>query len=219
MFRQELRPAPLSAEEWNAAHDAEGRVRSPEAICARVAKAGMEAHLRPHVWPLLLRLPAARGTAQEREAAADLDAVRYAMLQEKAQRLQSVAGAEAGASFEEAARIIAVDCPRTPLSPEFSGSRRPTAEATLSRLLRAFAAEDPVLGYCQGMSDIAAVFLSVWSAPMGGDPSAIDESACYAALAGACSLHGRLPTDRASHDSLPLPPPQLSCSASVPTSQ
>ena len=50
-----------------------------------------ERPLRSRIWPLLLQLPGAAGTAAERAAAADAAAVRYACLQERAQLLLAAA--------------------------------------------------------------------------------------------------------------------------------
>jgi hypothetical protein len=152
---QRCRLQPLTPEAWAAARDADRAT-----VAALVQLGGVAPELRAVVWPLLLALP----PAAAREAT-------FAELQRRCAALE-----EAGAddAFAEACRVIAADVPRTPLA---YSEPRSDAEARLTRLLRAYAAHDRGVGYCQGLSEVCAVFVAVFG---GADA---DEPLCFAAFA------------------------------------
>jgi hypothetical protein len=158
--------SPLSPAEW-------AKVRSSARerdVVELVRRGGVSPALRAEVWPLLLGLREAAGEEAERNAAAARAAL-YARLQQRCDAHEAGA-ADADESYTEARRVIDADVPRTPLPGPLLDAT--AARACLTRLLRAHALYDPEVGYCQGMSELAAVFLAVFSA---------DEAVAFAAFA------------------------------------
>jgi hypothetical protein len=143
---------PLTPEAW-----ATARVAGRDTVAALVLLGGVVPALRADVWPLLLALPPA--------------AAREALFAELQRRC---AMPDADDEYTEACRVIAADVPRTPLR---QGEPRSVAEARLTRLLRAYAAHDRGVGYCQGLSEVCAVFVDVFCG------AAADEPLCFAAFA------------------------------------
>jgi hypothetical protein len=62
------REAPLTAAEWTAAFDPEGRIPEPEKLKARIFKGGVEPDLRREVWKFLLGYFPWNSTSSERQA-------------------------------------------------------------------------------------------------------------------------------------------------------
>lgn len=115
-------------------------------LAARVlAGGGLAPSLRQRAWPTLLRLPGGEEVAASHE--------------KLLARVASLRDDPTDTAFAEAIRIVGVDVPRTTLQ---AGATRSAAEPRLSRLLLCYAAHDGDVGYSQGMSDVAAVFISVF---------------------------------------------------------
>lgn len=152
---------PLTPEAWAALRHESDR----NTVAALVQRGGVAPSLRAEVWPLLLGL---RGETEQADTAAAEREAAYAAMQ---RRCKELAAADDATPFSEACRVISVDVPRTPL--EQQGKARRAPEAKLTRLLRAYAAHDGAVGYCQGMSELAALFMGVFG----------DEALCFAAFA------------------------------------
>ncbi|KAK9844130.1 hypothetical protein WJX81_005364 [Elliptochloris bilobata] len=169
------RRAPLDAEKWHAACDESGSVREFPALLAQIQAGGCQHSVRAEVWPVLLQLVDPGETAAAKaERHADL-ARRFARLQQCCQELQREA--------EQAHRAAPADAPHAAAPPpppqaQAVAQRQPPpacandealdagapqgAQRALASLLCAYAVHDPETGYCQGMSDLAAPFLSVF---------------------------------------------------------
>ncbi|KFM23920.1 TBC1 domain family member 15 [Auxenochlorella protothecoides] len=171
--KQQARP-PLTAKDLR--RDEEGRILNWRSALRIIQQGGISPELRGTLWPFLLGVFSPDSTEQAR--ARELARLRgvYAQL---------LRAARAAVAFGEAHRIIVMDGLRTDLrggedrgvdpgaglSPRHWDSRAardalaamPEGAAhaprtlRLIRLLSAYSVHDPETGYCQGMSDLAAV--------------------------------------------------------------
>ena len=122
-----------------------GRItRGLDLRCAIAAGHGLDAALRPRVWPLLLALGPWDADAPQHEG----------QLAEYHALLLREAAADASQ-----ARVVDVDVPRT------SSSLGAEGLESLRPLLLAHLVHAPTAGYFQGMSDIAAVFPETFPQP------------------------------------------------------
>lgn len=180
------KPKKLSHGTWYDAVDDDGRVKSLTAVREEVIAGGIPSSLRAEVWSVLLGLRDPSSTSVEFEQGKRTRRELYETYRRRCSELvellsKPVQGSVANlpsdlASFTEASRIIAADAPRTMLSYGTfardweSGILSSEDESTridwrieqrnrLIRVLESYAILDPVIGYTQGMNDLAAHFV------------------------------------------------------------
>eukprot|EP00756_Hemistasia_phaeocysticola_P026713 Hpha_TRINITY_DN16078_c3_g3::TRINITY_DN16078_c3_g3_i3::g.117709::m.117709/K20168/TBC1D15; TBC1 domain family member 15 len=152
----------VGEEEWAAAHDSEGilRVSAWERMQRRVFEHGCEDCIRAEVWGLLLGLyNAGCTTAAERE-----EGVRRAEFEGYLRQWEMVTDAQRRrwASFVANEDQVLRDVTRTDrASPLFNDEHGEGVKA-LRELLVAHLIYNHDQGYCQGMSDVAALLLAVF---------------------------------------------------------
>jgi len=173
----------LSHRTWYDAVDQDGRISSLVEVRRDAVKGGIPSSLRAEVWPALLGVRNCKKTSVEYEQGKRLRREHYDGFRQRCRELEEwllkpVKGLvdlpSDLASFTEASRIIATDAPRTVftygtfardwesgiLSSDDSRMEWQSAQRQrLTRVLEAYAILDPVIGYTQGMNEIAALFL------------------------------------------------------------
>jgi len=157
-----LRQPPLSADEWAAMLGADGSLLPScvPALRARVFRAGVVPGVRPAVWKLLLGSAVAHeGTAAAR-VRRDAQAAEYARLRAQWQAITPDQAARFDEWRDRCARINK-DVRRTDRRLAFFAEERGANVRALRRVLLSYAMHNFNLGYCQGMSDLAAPLLMV----------------------------------------------------------
>jgi len=174
----------LSHQTWYDAADKDGRISSLDAVRRASLEGGIPQSLRQDVWPVLLGVRSCAGTSVEYEQGKRARRERYREFQRRCAELVALLSKPAKgpvnlptdlASYTEASRVIANDAPRTtltygPFARDWESGILSTGESDamdwqsaqrqrLIRVLEAYVILDPVIGYTQGMNDLAAIFL------------------------------------------------------------
>ena len=174
----------LSHETWYEASDKDGRISSLDSVRRGALEGGIPQSLRQDVWPVLLGVRSCSSTSVEYEQGKRARRGRYREFHRRCAELEDLLSKPAKgpvnlptdlASFTEASRVIANDVPRTtltygPFARDWESGILSSAEnepmdwqsaqrQRLIRVLEAYVILDPVIGYTQGMNDLAAVFL------------------------------------------------------------
>jgi len=159
--RQRIRPPPLGLEEWSAFLDAEGRLLNEAGFRQRVFQSGLSPALRKEAWKFLLQLYPSSSTASERAGLASARSREYEVLK----RQWSTISPKQAASFSkwrERLSRVEKDVHRTDRSHAyFSGDSADDHMRQLRAVLLTYCMYNFDLGYCQGMSDLAAPLLAV----------------------------------------------------------
>ncbi|KAL6778092.1 hypothetical protein ACKKBG_A16895 [Auxenochlorella protothecoides x Auxenochlorella symbiontica] len=167
---------PLSLEEFQAMHDAEGRLVDTAGFRRRVFSSGVSPAARPAAWAVLLGLTPPGTTAAAAAAARSARLARYVQL--RAQwRGVSRAQAARWARWRERVARVDKDVRRTDRGAAPFAREGGAGARMLRRLLLTYAMYNYDLGYCQGMSDLAAPILAVAMAGRGGGRLARDQQA------------------------------------------
>lgn len=174
------RGQPVSRAVWDAAHDADGRLRDPAAMRHAVFAGGMEPSVRREVWPVLLGLYPWNTSLIGREAILDRkttvfcekysawtaarDAARKADAESlekegakdltREQRLE-----ESQAQLLQSAEQIEKDISRTDRTVELYAEDNAEASRMMGELLNIYSEHDAKIRYCQGMSDFLSPIL------------------------------------------------------------
>eukprot|EP00873_Tetraselmis_striata_P017495 jgi/Tetstr1/437759/TSEL_026413.t1 len=176
--RQRVRPPPLGLEQWGAFLDSEGRLVNEAGFRQRVFYSGLSPSLRKEGWKFLLGLYPASSTAAERRGLAAARAAEYETLKAQWSTITPKQAARFSKWRERQTRVEK-DVHRTDRShPFFADDSCPETAAHLAQLraiLLTYAMYNFDLGYCQGMSDLAAPILAVVQ-------SEADAFWCFAAL-------------------------------------
>lgn len=163
-------PAPrgLSEECWNSLVNDQGQVVNMMVLLKVIQQGGIDRHIRPEVWPLLLG-------CFKPEDDTSTKCLKVAEAEAEYSRLSELCGYPAAAceyyrskgGLEEwnyTMRRILTDSVRSGRDgPLFKGDLRERTTRRLEGLLLAYALADPAIGYCQGMADIAVIFLHLYS--------------------------------------------------------
>lgn len=153
-------PPPLTQDEWFVFLDAAGRVVDEKGLRMRIFRAGVEPSIRKEVWKLLLGMyPAGRTGAH-----------RHAFLQQRRQEYDRIKAqwtsitdcqAKRNSKWRERWSKVDKDVRRSDSShPFFAGEDNQNPEV-LRRILLSYSIYNFDLGYCQGMSDLAAPILYI----------------------------------------------------------
>jgi hypothetical protein len=152
--------APITAAEWPALFDADGRLRDADGFFGRIFLAGVEPGIRKQALPFVFDVYPADSTAAERNALKAKLSQQYALLGKqvatvKAHQLdhhKKLAG-----SF----RVINHDVSRTDrwhdafkTGPDPANPDVGVGLTILTALLRAYSLYNPTIGYLQGMNDL-----------------------------------------------------------------
>jgi len=151
---------PLTEEEWAAMHDAEGRLVSLPALAARAFASGLCGDVRRDAWRYLLGLHVPGSTPDQRKAAVAQRRARYQGLLKQWQSM-STAQAARFSSWRERVSRVEKDVRRTDRTQPLYAAEGGPASKALTRMLLSYAMYDFDMGYCQGMSDMAAPLLGV----------------------------------------------------------
>lgn len=152
---------------WQQLQDPSGQVNNMVMLLKQVQAGGIESSLRPHVWPLLLGCISAEDSHEAqaaKERAAEVEYQRYlAMLSHPTSARQYYIDHGAVEEWEVTQKRILTDSTRTGRDgPLFQGEQRERTVKRLERVLLVYALVDPVVGYCQGMADLAAPVLHLY---------------------------------------------------------
>ncbi|KAK9812377.1 hypothetical protein WJX73_005909 [Symbiochloris irregularis] len=156
------RPPPLTSEEWSTFFTPEGRVSDEAGLRERIFHSGLDKGLRREAWKFLLGFHAFTATHAQRATLRTEKRAEYSRL--KAQ-WTSITEAQAArfAKWRERRGRVDKDVRRTDREhPYFS--THPNFHAhlrALRRILLTYSIFNFDLGYCQGMSDLAAPILYV----------------------------------------------------------
>ena len=168
----------LTAELWFKSIDDDGKIINPEAMRKLIIEGGMSSCCREEVLPFLLNMRSPTDSAVEQMQAKRERKRKYQALRKRCEELEklmkgkgkvfskeTLAPRDLGV-FTEAHAVIKADAPRTRFirgeyANTYSGDLgwENSQVKRLRRLLEAFALQDPVIGYVQGLNDIAAGFL------------------------------------------------------------
>ncbi|GFR42982.1 hypothetical protein Agub_g3981 [Astrephomene gubernaculifera] len=160
LVRRRLRPPPLSAEEWAAMFDAEGRLVAEAALRDRVSASGCCPELRREVWKHLLAMYPRGSTAAERRRVAQAWQRDYLTLRSQWQSMTPAQEARCTA-WRAARTAVDKDVRRTDRGHPFFAREGGPGLRALRHVLLTHVMYDQDLGYCQGMSDMAAPLLVV----------------------------------------------------------
>ncbi|GLC59853.1 hypothetical protein PLESTB_001542900 [Pleodorina starrii] len=158
--RRRLRPPPLSAEEWAAMFDAEGRLVGEAALRDRVFASGCVSELRREVWKHLLGMYPRGSTAAQRSETAAKWQAEYKTLRQQWQSMMPAQEARCG-SWRCHRTAVDKDVRRTDRGHPFFAREGCAGLRALRNVLLTHVVYDRDLGYCQGMSDLAAPLLVV----------------------------------------------------------
>eukprot|EP00193_Tetraselmis_chui_P017368 CAMPEP_0177782312 /NCGR_PEP_ID=MMETSP0491_2-20121128/18382_1 /TAXON_ID=63592 /ORGANISM="Tetraselmis chuii, Strain PLY429" /LENGTH=709 /DNA_ID=CAMNT_0019302567 /DNA_START=173 /DNA_END=2302 /DNA_ORIENTATION=+ len=162
--RKRVRPPPLGLEEWGAFLDSEGRLVNESGFKQRVFYSGLSPSLRKEGWKFLLGLYPASSTAVERSALAAARGEEYETLKRQWSTI-SKKQASCFSKWRERQTRVEKDVHRTDRShPYFADDNDPETVAHLQQLraiLLTYCMFNFDMGYCQGMSDLAAPILTV----------------------------------------------------------
>eukprot|EP00697_Spironema_sp_BW2_P017149 gnl/Spiro4/8718_TR4564_c0_g1_i1.p1 gnl/Spiro4/8718_TR4564_c0_g1~~gnl/Spiro4/8718_TR4564_c0_g1_i1.p1 ORF type:complete len:737 (-),score=204.35 gnl/Spiro4/8718_TR4564_c0_g1_i1:34-2244(-) len=152
------RLTPVSAEEWRAFFDAEGRVINEASVRQRVFAGGCCAEIRGEAWRFLLDFYPFSSTTAERAALRAAKLAEYNTL--KTQWTSITPMQERRFSkFRDRKSRVEKDVTRTDRThPFFAGDTNPNL-TTLNDILVTYAFYNFDIGYCQGMSDLLAPIL------------------------------------------------------------
>ncbi|XP_037079700.1 TBC1 domain family member 17-like [Pollicipes pollicipes] len=152
------RERPLSHQEWDGFHDAEGRIVDADQLRERVFRGGVEPSLRPAVWPFLLDYDRAGMTTAERQQHREKRKDDYFRM-----KLQWASMSEEQlaqfAGLRDRRALVEKDVTRTDRSePFFAGGAN---VQLLHDILVTYCMYNFDLGYVQGMSDLLSPILFV----------------------------------------------------------
>ena len=174
----------LTHDAWYSALDVDGRVGKLQDVRMEALEGGIPHSLRAEVWPVLLGVREVSSTSVEHEQGKRARRERYREFRRRCAELEAMLSKPVGkgpvklpsdlGTFTEASKVIANDAPRTPLAyglfaRDWEAGTLPgendeadwqaAQRKRLTRVLEAYSILDPAIGYTQGMSDLAAVFL------------------------------------------------------------
>jgi len=159
--RKRARPPPLGLDDWSAFLDPEGRLKNESLFRERVFYSGVSPALRKEAWKFLLQLYPANSTAAERAAMAVARSDEYEVYKKQWASI-STKQAACFSKWRERLTRVEKDVHRTDRShPFFCGEGSAEHLAQLRAILLTYCMYNFDLGYCQGMSDLAAPILVV----------------------------------------------------------
>ncbi|GIL71169.1 hypothetical protein Vretifemale_1776 [Volvox reticuliferus] len=158
--RRRARPPPLGPEEWAAMFDADGRLVVEAALRDRVCLSGCAPELRREVWKHLLGMYPCGSTAAQRAETAKKWQDDYRTLRQQWQSMVPAQEARCG-SWRCYRAAVDKDVRRTDRTHPFFAREGCLGLRALRNVLLTHVVFDRDLGYCQGMSDLAAPLLVI----------------------------------------------------------
>ncbi|GIL66600.1 hypothetical protein Vafri_20088, partial [Volvox africanus] len=158
--RRRARPPPLGSEEWAAMFDADGRLVVEAALRDRVCLSGCVPELRREVWKHLLGMYPCGSTAGQRAETVKKWQHDYRTLRQQWQSMVPAQEARCG-SWRCHRAAVEKDVRRTDRSHPFFAREGCAGLRALRNILLTHVVYDRDLGYCQGMSDLAAPLLVI----------------------------------------------------------
>lgn len=158
--RLQPRAPPLSSEEWGTFFTADGRIADETSLRRRIFLSGVEPGLRREAWKFLLGFHSFSSTHAQRRKLQAERRTEYGQLKAQWTSITDAQAARFGKWRERRTRVDK-DVRRTDRGhPFFSGERNSHLKA-LRRILLTYCMYNFDLGYCQGMSDLAAPILYI----------------------------------------------------------